>query len=260
MNSRPHILITNDDGIQAPGIKHLYHSLQDFADLTVIAPASEQSAVSLSITIRQPLRLERSNQFGQASAWSVTGTPADCVKLGLSSVLQQPPTLIVSGINRGSNAGRNLLYSGTVAGIIEGVMHDIPGVAFSCQDEQEPDYRMAGQYIPLILEHVLEHPLPYGTLLNVNFPTKDLPIKGFKMTRQGRGLWIESPEKRQHPGEYHEYYWLGRKLATFEENGDSDIHWLAEGYITAVPVHVGELTDYQQIGQRKEQFEKLFCR
>src|SRR5262245_14985477 len=148
MKMRPHILITNDDGIHAPGIKHLWKALQDIAQVTVIAPAAEQSAVSLSITIRNPLKIDKVTWSEGTEVWSVSGTPADCVKLGLSVLLQNPPNLIVSGINKGNNAGRNMLYSGTVAAVIEGIMHDIPGIAFSCKDYVQPDYQATEKYIP----------------------------------------------------------------------------------------------------------------
>lgn len=257
MKSRPHILITNDDGITAPGIRHLWSSLKSFADLTIIAPAIEQSAVGLSITLRHPLRLEQDHTFADTPAWSVTGTPADSIKMALSVLLDQPPDLIVSGINRGSNAGRNVLYSGTVGGAIEGVMHEIPSIAFSCCGYRIPEYSYTEQYIPTILQHVIEHPLPSGTLLNVNFPKEmNLGIKGFKMTRQGRELWMENPDKRVHPAEEHTYYWLGAKIVSFEEEADSDISWLRQGYVTAVPVHVGELTDHGHLQLRKKHFEE----
>lgn len=260
MKTRPKILITNDDGVYAPGIMHLWQSLKDIADVAIVAPASEQSAVSLSITLRQPLRIERVNCFeGEANSWSITGTPADCVKLALKVILDWEPDLIVSGINRGTNAGRNVLYSGTVAGVIEGVMHDIPGVAFSCHDYQDPHYSVAAQYIPNIVQHILEHPLSKGTLLNVNFPKKLLGnIKGVKMTRQGMEYWAENPDERSHPTENHSYYWLGAALRQFEEHEESDIAWLRQGYIAAVPVHVRELTDYREFAQRKTLFEQRF--
>lgn len=254
---RPHILITNDDGIRAPGIKQLWHSLKDFARLTVIAPAYEQSAVGLSVTIRQPLRIERAWEEG-SDAWSVTGTPADCVKMALSVILDDVPNFIVSGINRGGNAGRNVLYSGTVAGAIEGTLQGIQSIAFSCSDFRDTDYSIASDYIPAIVRHVSEHPLPQGTLLNVNFPAKNLAgIKGLKLTRQGKEYWVESPDKRCHPAENHEYYWLGARLAEFQEEDDSDVMWLRKGYATAVPVHVAELTDHDHLKSLREIFEKI---
>lgn len=256
---RPSILVTNDDGIHAPGIKHLWQALSTFADVTVVAPATEQSAVSLSITIRNPLHIEKTEWPSNISVWSVSGTPADCVKLGLNVILKETPDLVLSGINRGTNAGRNVLYSGTVGGVIEGVMHNIPGVAFSCFDFHDPDYHRAEQYIPSIVQHVLKHPLPNGTFLNVNFPPKHLNgIKGFKLTRQGKEYWSENPDKREHPTQSSSYYWLGAKLAKFEEDADSDIPLLQQGYLTAVPVHVGELTDHQHLNAHRTYFEQLF--
>jgi len=256
---RPQILIVNDDGIQAPGIKHLWNALKDHADLTIVAPAHEQSAVGVSLTIRQPLRLHKVKGFGEAEAYALNGTPADCVKMALSVVLKEKPDLIVSGINRGSNAGRNIFYSGTVGGTIEGVMNSIPGIAFSCYDFFDPDYVSVEKFIPVIVNEVITNPMPHGTLLNVNFPTKDFAVKGFKLARQGRQFWGADPDERFHPAEKHAYYWLGSKLAEFDEHEDSDIAWLAKGYMTAVPVHVGELTDHGHINSRKDHFENLFA-
>ena len=196
MMTRPTILVTNDDGIYAPGIKHLWKVLSQIADVVVVAPASEQSAVSLSITVRHPLRIEKVNWAWapEAQAWSVTGTPADSVKLALNMILPQSPQLIVSGINRGSNAGRNILYSGTVAAVIEGVLHGIPGIAFSIADYANPDYEGVEQYIPSMIQYLLKHPLPAGTFLNVNFPKyTGTQMKGIRFTKQGLAYWAENP-------------------------------------------------------------------
>ena len=259
MKSRPHILITNDDGIFAPGIKHLRNALKDMADLTVIAPSMERSATSLSITLREPLRIDEVKWSDNTNVWSINGTPADCVKMALNVVMDNPPDLLVSGINRGSNSGRNVLYSGTVACAIEGVLHDIPSIAFSCYDYHDPEYHHAEQYIPKIVQHVIEHPLPEGTLLNVNFPTKlRKRVKGIKLTRQGKEFWMENPDKRSHPAEGHHYYWLGAKIATFDEEEDCDVTWLKKGYVAAVPIHIGELTDHGHLSERKSHFEELF--
>lgn len=257
MNLLPHILITNDDGIFAPGIKHLWESLHKFASLSIVAPLSEQSGVGLSTTIRTPLRIDHSTHFGHSKAWSVNGTPADCIKLALSVLLESPPDLVISGINRGSNAGRNVLYSGTVAGVIEGVMHDIPGIAISCWDFYDTNYSHAVQYTPNILKYILQHSLPKGTFLNVNFPPYAEGIKGIKFTRQGKEFWAENPDKRQHPAELQPYYWMGVKPALFDEEEDCDISWLRKGYAAAVPVHIGELTDHQHLRDRREAFEKM---
>jgi 5'-nucleotidase len=260
MSDKPFILITNDDGVHAPGIRHLWQSVQDLAEVVVVAPAHEQSAVGLSITIRRPLHIEKMEwQAAQeATVWSVNGTPADCVKLALSVILPRRPDLIISGINRGTNAGRNVLYSGTVAGVIEGVLQNIPGIAFSIGDYSNTNYNGVEHYIPGVIQYVLEHSLPQGTFLNVNFPKATAEgFKGMRLTRQGKEYWVESPEQRHHPIEGSPYYWLGAQLAQFEENEESDIFNLRQGYATAVPIHVSDLTHHAHLEQHRELFENL---
>lgn len=255
---KPRVLLTNDDGIQAKGLYHLWQAVHSYCDLVICAPSREQSGVGLAITVRDPLRIERVEWPDEAQAWSVTGTPADCVKLGLHKALDHPPDLILSGINRGSNAGRNALYSGTVAGVIEGAMRGIPGIAFSCLDYLNPDYAQAAPFISAIIHSVLESPLPPGTILNVNFPmTKHGTPKGVKLTRQGREYWVEDPSERQHPAEGHSYYWLGIKKAQYEEHDDSDIVWLRQGYVACVPLQVCDLTNHELLTAHKGQFESI---
>lgn len=256
---KPRILITNDDGIHAPGIRYLCNAVKHFATVTIAAPASEQSGVGMAMTFRDPLRIEEMPWRDVSAAWSVSGTPTDCVKMALSTLMNEPPDLIISGINRGSNAGRNLLYSGTVAGVIEGINHDVPGIAFSCVEYRDPNYAEAEQYIAAITQHMLMHPLPKGTLLNVNFPShKKGKMLGVKLTRQGQEFWAEKPEKRNHPDNEFHYYWLGARIAQFDEIEDCDISWLSKGYAAAVPVHVGELTDHHHLRNHKDHFEKAF--
>ena len=258
---RPNILITNDDGIHAKGIRLLWESLKEFADLTIVAPSDEQSAKGLAITVRHPLHIQKVNWGHDAEKiWCITGTPADCIKLALNVILEKKPDLIVSGINRGSNLGRNVLYSGTVGAAIEGVLQDVPSIAFSCQDYHiEPDYKTAGMYTPFIVDYVLRHPLPEGTLLNVNFPEQKLgKFKGFKMTAQGSNSWVENPDKRTHPGEGSAYYWLGSRLRQGKVYEDSDDEWIKQGFVTAVPVHVGNLTDWNHLSETRERFAHFF--
>lgn len=259
MKKRPKILLTNDDGIHAPGIKHLWNALKNVADLFIIAPAIDQSAVGLSITLRQPLSILKVDWPESTLAWSVNGTPADCVKLALSVILDSKPDLVVAGINRGTNSGRNILYSGTVAGTIEAVFHHIPGIAFSCHDYFDPDFLQAENLIPKIVEYVINHPLPLGTLLNVNFPSREFgQMKGIKMTRQGSAYWMEKPAKRDHPSEGHSYYWLGVEWSDCQEREDGDVYWLKKGFATAVPVQIAELTDHHHISQNKNHFDSWF--
>jgi 5'-nucleotidase len=257
MQKKPKILITNDDGIMAPGLKCLWESIVDIADVYIVAPATEQSGVGLAITIHTPIQILPVKWERETTAWKVTGTPADCVRVGLSVLLDSPPDLIVSGINRGANSGRNVLYSGTIGGVIEGTLRNVPGIAFSCVDFVNPDYKKASPLIVPLVKHVLEHPLPKGTLLNVNFPDT-AEILGVRLARQGRGFWIEDPDKRLNP-EGKPYYWLGGKWHEHEEHEESDVHLLKQGYASAVPIHISELTDLTHFHERREHFDSALA-
>lgn len=258
MNKKPKILITNDDGISAKGIWHLWNSLKDFANVTVIAPAVEKSGVGLALTLHKPITINPIKWQAGSSAWKITGTPADCVRFGLRVVLQEKPDLIVAGINKGSNAGRNVLYSGTIGGVIEGTLRNIPGIAFSSvEEDQDPNYKQIEPYITPIVKHILEHPLSDGTILNVNFPEKVTAFKGVKMASQGRGFLKEDPQKRIHP-KGSAYYWHGGQWDHYDEHEDSDVSLLKQGYVTAVPIHVDQLTDHDFLKKRKIHFDSHF--
>lgn len=258
MTRRPFILLTNDDGIHAPGLRHLWEAIQEYADVAIVAPSSEKSGSGLSITWTNPLIIQEVPWAG-TTAWCVNGTPADCVKMALSVILPRRPDMVVSGINCGSNAGRTVLYSGTVGGVIEATLKDIPGIAFSFSDFETPPLEATKKYIFPLIQHFLNHPLPSGTLLNVNFPlgTKER-VNGFKLTGQGRGWWLESPEKRDHPHGT-PYYWLGGKWVSDEqESPEGDVYWLDKGYLTATPLHVGELTCRSSVAKHKNTLEAKF--
>lgn len=253
---KPRILITNDDGIFAEGLRHVWQALFAHCDISIIAPESEQSGVGLGITFRQPLMVGKVRWEKETAAWKVNGTPADCVRLGLSTILDQPPDLIISGINRGSNSGRNLLYSGTVGGVVEGALRGIPGIALSCVDFTSPNYEEVTPYILPLIQELIAHPLPSGTFLNINFPHCS-PIHGIKLARQGMGYWIEDISERKHP-EGHPYYWMGGKWVEVAEEENSDVYLLRQGYGAAVPVNVNEMTDHGVLKQRKERFDGRF--
>ncbi|OGN64035.1 MAG: 5'/3'-nucleotidase SurE [Chlamydiae bacterium RIFCSPHIGHO2_12_FULL_49_9] len=256
---RPFLLMTNDDGIHAPGLKHLWEAVHESADVAIVAPQTEKSGCGLSITWAKPLRIHTMIWDKNTPAWCLNGTPADCVKMGLSVLLKKKPDLIISGINRGSNSGRTILYSGTVGGVIEGALKGIPGIAFSFSDVEAPPLSATKQYIFPLIQHLLKHPLPTGTFLNVNFPcnAKD-EIKGLKMAKQGKGYWVEAPDQRIHP-EGLPYYWLGGKWgAAPDEDPESDVALLEQGYIAAVPIHVGHMTDLEAFKNQKALTEKLF--
>lgn len=259
---RPLFLITNDDGIHAAGIKHLWDAVHEFADVAIVAPLSEKSGSGVAITNFKPLRISQVFWEKNTPAWSVSGTPADCVKMALSVLLKRQPNLILSGINSCTNSGRTLFYSGTVGGAIEGALRGIPGLAFSFNDNYSeesvfPPVGSVKSHIVSLVRHFLEDPLPSGTLVNINFPsncTKE--IKGFKMAKQGRGYWVEKPDLRTQP-EGIPYYWLGNRWSDHEEEPDSDVALLKEGYITAVPLHVADLTHHDLLQSRRSAFENL---
>ncbi len=252
---KPKILLVNDDGIHALGIRALYEALAPISDLWIVAPSVEQSAVGLSVTIRTPLMMDPVTWEGNTPAMKVNGTPADCVRLALNLVLHEKPDLIVSGINRGSNAGRNLLYSGTVGGVIEGTIRGVPGIAFSCEEYEKPNYEETKPYIQSIVQHIIATTLPRGSFLNVNFPAKN-GIQGIKLARQGRSYVKEKLLERKHP-EGNSYYWTGFSITDQEETDQTDIFWLKKGYIAAVPIHVDELTDHTFLNEHKETFERI---
>lgn len=260
--NQPYILLTNDDGVNAPGIKHLWKFLSSLMPVVVVAPMLEQSATGLSITIRRPLHIERVHwAFAEeAEVWAVHGTPADCVKLALSVILKSPPRFVLSGINRGGNAGRNILYSGTIAAVIEGMMHDIPGMALSAADFKETHYESVEPFLPQLLQYMQEKALPPGTFLNVNFPSRiHGGVKGMRLAVQGREFWLEDPEEREHPAEGNRYYWLGAKLARFDEHQESDIALLREGWATCVPIHITDLTHHHYVANQKDAFNRYFA-
>jgi len=251
------ILITNDDGIDSPGIWHLWHAVKDFANTTIVAPEHEQSVTALSITTRTPLRIKK-REWESGSAFSVNGTPADCVKMAFSVLMEKEPDLVISGINRGTNAGRNVLYSGTCGGAIESTLRGVPSVAFSVFDYANPEFTCTKPYISQVIDFIQKYPLPGGTFLNVNFPTRTEGVKGVKFARQGREYLLEAPSMREHPSEGGHYYWMGMKFLACEEHENSDVTHLKDGYMTAVPVNVGELTHFTHLDQHKELFEKHF--
>ena len=254
--SRLKILLTNDDGIESTGLKYLWESLKEIGELSVVAPNTEKSGTGVGVTFMGPLNVEPVDVYAETAAWKVDGTPADCVKLAVGALMTSPPDLIVSGINHGSNAGRNVLYSGTIGGIIEGVLRGIPGVAFSYVCGQTPSFPHVKRFIPQIIDHLMTHPLPAGSFLNVNFPhTDNGKFKGYKMARQGRSYWIETPKHDLHPEKGHSQYWMHGTHSDHEEDDQSDIALLNQGYITAVPIHVNELTDHEHLAEKKKVFE-----
>jgi 5'-nucleotidase len=245
------ILLTNDDGIYAEGILALRDALVEVGDVTVVAPDTERSAVGHAITISDPLRVKdayrRMKYFGHA----VSGTPADCVKIAVRSILKQKPDLVVSGINLGPNTGFSVLYSGTVSGATEGSILGIPSMAISLGTFVEPNFTYAASFAAKIAKLIHEKGLPAGTFLNINIPAvESAAIKGIKITKQGKTPIIESFEKRVDPRN-HTYYWLAGEVIDLKGDEDTDILALKEGYISVTPLQ-WDMTQHSFMGELRK--------
>lgn len=248
-----HILLTNDDGFYAEGLQALYTHIREAAEVTIIAPDHERSAVSHGITMHQPLRAYPVDMDGRKH-WMINGTPADCVKLGLEHFLMAvPPDLIISGINRGSNLGTDVLYSGTVSGAMEGSLHRIPSVAASLAVLGKADFRMTAEFIAVNLSTFKE--LASQATLNVNFPNRrqvcgsDLqddkvlpPFKGVKFTKLGIRLYKNVFEERVDP-RGQAYYWMSGEPMVLDQDPDTDITAIESGFVSITPLKP-DLTDW----------------
>ncbi len=231
------ILLANDDGIHAPGLIAMAERLKSLGDLTVVAPAYEQSGVGHSVTYRSPLQVEEIFRDGKPFGWSVQGSPADCVKLGILELSPRRPDLIISGINAGSNYGINVLYSGTVAAAIEGAFFGITSIALSLNCSVPPDFdRAADRSMKIIRRLVQDFPDP-GLLWSVNFPPSDVELKGVKFAAMGVRRHTETIERRIDP-RGKPYYWSGTDpLENHESDEGTDIAALSEHYATVTPLH-----------------------
>lgn len=236
---KPRILLCNDDGIHAPGIHSLATALDGLAELFVVAPTTEQSAVGHAITVRDPVRahsVEFEVPSGPIPAWGVTGTPADSIKLGCHELLDAPPDLVVSGINQGPNTAVNVLYSGTVSAATEASILGLDAVAVSLCEWSTPQFEEAGRWTRRIVTWVLEHGLPRGVLLNVNVPAlSEDEIEGVALTRQARSRWEEGFEKRTDPADQ-TYYWLAGTFVNLDDGRETDLSAIDRGYVSVTPI------------------------
>jgi 5'-nucleotidase len=251
---RPVILITNDDGIMAPGIMNLVEAVKDLGKIVVVAPDKPQSGMGHAITIGHPLRLQKVNVFGEIEAYSCTGTPVDCVKLAVDKILHRKPDLCLSGINHGANHSINVIYSGTMSAAVEAAIESIPSAGFSLLDYSiEADFSGARKYARIIVKKMLETPQDKHTVLNVNFPP--LPpdhLKGIMICRQAYAKYEEDFMERLDP-HGRKYYWLTGEFVNFDKGKDTDVWALANGYVSVVPVQF-DLTHYVL----KTKLEKLW--
>ncbi len=261
--NKPLILITNDDGAYAPGLLLLTDLMRQLGEVVVVVSETSQSAMGHAITMKIPLTFYEAESKEGYKKYITNGTPADCVKLGLHKIAQRRPDLVVSGINHGSNSSINIIYSGTMAAVLEAAMGGIPAVGFSIQDySREADFSGAEEYILQIGKKILEKGLPEGVGLNVNFPKADnLPYKGLKVCRQSKAYWKEDFNERYDPRTNKPYYWLTGNFHILEDSPDTDEWALAHNYVSLVPVQfdftahkafdkVSEIIEYQNIKTR----------
>lgn len=244
------ILVTNDDGIDSAGIAVLAEGLKEIADVIVVAPHDEQSAVGHGITMKIPLRVSRYFKNGTFFGYAVEGTPADCVKMGIRNIIGESPDLVISGINHGSNTAINIIYSGTVSAAREAAIMDVPAIAISVTSHDARDFSYASKVAKMLALKVAEHGLPNGTLLNVNIPNvSEDDIAGILVTKQSKAKWDDIYEKRIDPyGK--EYYWLTGKLVEIEAELDTDQRAIKNNFVSVTPIHF-DLTDYETFKKMK---------
>lgn len=237
MKKNPTILVTNDDGVDSPGILALFDSMNEIGKAIIVAPDRQQSAVSHSLTVSNPLRAFEVKKNGVLMGYSVNGTPTDTAKLALTSLLDEKPDLVISGINHGQNTGINIMYSGTVAAATEGMLLGIPSIAISiASHDYDADITAAAKYAKVIAENILKIDLPKGTMLNVNVPAIDADnIKGMKIVKQSSSIWKDNYEKRSDPFK-REYFWFAGEYNIDENDLISDDTALLQGYVTITPI------------------------
>lgn len=248
---RPLILLSNDDGIDAPGLRALANALDGLGEIVVFAPIAEQSAVGHSITVRDPVRAHRwpSDAFPCVTeAHAVTGTPADSVKLALHRLLPRRPDLVVSGINNGPNTAVNVIYSGTVSAATEAAILGIDSIAVSQDAWNETDFAESGRWARRVAEQVLARGLPPGVLLNVNIPFEvEGGIRGVRTTRQARARWEEVFDERLDP-QQKPYYWLTGTFTPLDDRADTDLAAITDGFVSVTPIHY-DLTATEHLGE-----------
>ncbi|MEW4923717.1 5'/3'-nucleotidase SurE [Algibacter sp. 2305UL17-15] len=248
MSKKPLILVTNDDGITAPGIRTLIEVMTTIGDVVVVAPDSPQSGQGHAITLDSTLYAEQVEvASGTHLEYTCSGTPADCVKLAVREILDRRPDICVSGINHGSNSSINVIYSGTMSAAIEAGIEGIPAIGFSLLNYKwSANFDASKNYVKTITENALKHGLQEGTVLNVNIP--DIPkkdIKGIKICRQARANWVEKFDKRKSP-QGRDYYWLTGKFVNLDGGEDTDEWALENNYVSLVPVQF-DLTAHHAI-------------
>jgi 5'-nucleotidase len=247
MIERLKILVTNDDGIHSKGIIILAKALHEIGDVFVIAPDREKSAIAHSLTLHRPLRVEKIRK----NFYTVDGTPADCVHLGVNAILSKQPQLIVSGINKGENLGNDITYSGTVSAAFEGTLLGIPSFAISLASKSRFKFHTAARFAVRVAKYIMKHGLPKDTFLNINVPNLDEgEIKSCKITQQGRYTHANAVVEKVDP-RGKKYYWIGGGTMTFDRRGDTDFEAVSNSCISITPLHI-DLTNYASIQELKK--------
>lgn len=251
MSTQPHILVCNDDGIDAPGIFALVQELKKTAQVSVVAPDKQQSAVGHAITMHYPLRVIPFLKNNELFGYAVDGTPADAVKIAVRSLLKIRPDLVLSGINHGSNTAINILYSGTVSAATEGTILGIPSIAVSLTTYEEPDFSYAAKFAARLAAMVIEKGLPEGTLLNVNVPAvPEGEVRGVMITRQGTSKWDDTFEVRRDPAN-REYFWLKGSMQVTDTDADVDQVAIKNNMVSVTPIHY-DLTDRAMLQKMRD--------
>ena len=258
MADQPLILVTNDDGITAPGIAALVEAVRPLGRVVVVAPDSPQSGMGHAITIGEPLRLERVHDvFGDIEAYQCSGTPVDCVKLARDKVLGRMPDFCVSGINHGANHSINVLYSGTMSAAMEAAIEGVPSIGFSLLNfKWDADFTLAGKVARQLVEKLLSNPPEPHMLLNVNIPNCSLEdFKGLKVCRMAIARWAEDFDHRTDP-HGKDYYWMTGKFKQMGPVEGTDVEALGENYASVVPIRF-DLTQDRLLGEMEERLRGL---
>lgn len=241
-----HILVTNDDGVDAPGLLALQQALQEIGEVTVFAPDHNWSAAGHTKTMHKPLRVSQATLPDGTLAYSTTGAPSDCVALVILGILDHQPDLVVSGVNQGANVGHDITYSGTIAAAMEAVIFGIPALAVSLDSYQSHDFAYAARFAARLVKLVLERGLPPNTFLNVNVPAVHQDeIADVKITRLGKRVYSDKLVERQDP-RGRNYYWIGGEPPTGVPEEGTDIWALANKYVSITPLHL-DMTDCQMM-------------
>lgn len=245
---RPVILVSNDDGIRAPGIRALISEMKRVGKVYVVAPDREQSAVSHSLTLHRPLRVDEVAK----GEYSVDGTPTDCVSVGLNGILKERPHILVSGVNDGENLGEDVTYSGTVSAAMEGTLLGLPSIAISLERGEAGDvrnFKEAARFAARVARFILRNGMPEDTLLNINVPTRKA-VKGHRVTVQGKRTFDDNVVEKIDP-RGRKYYWISGDMTKWEGGKESDFYAVSRGYISVTPVHL-DMTNHSTLEEIRD--------